>query len=369
MNKSKKQTLCQAALSIYEQKSLKFSDCFDLTNLNDADELWFADNDEDLHTTAQQLKQLVEKRYQHPVDLKQIEANPLVELNYRILHMLEQPRTKKIILVCSAADADLVEKTLNLKPELNNPPFKICNIEEFSKDSIIETIGIAPLHYRGRVSHCVQYPYRAFSGKKIKKAANLVVYLSDPDSWIPAAYLWHEIVHTHSTAARILVVNDLNNQTTTQNCAQIYKCLGNVFRRLYVKAEFEFLSLELAGLVVDRIADQQAIIVMPQLKSYAVSEYRKLSGQISFYLCEADLAEIFQLCGSIGCQALYNEIVKFTMLQPVTPEDLVFRKMYKAHVFPDWRMRFYWFVRKLNMRIWMYLETNMNKQSLNRRYY
>lgn len=369
MNKSKKQTLCQAALSIYEQKSLKFSDCFELTNLNDADEIWFADNDEDLHTTAQQLKQMIEKRYKHSVCLKLIEANHLVELNYRILHLLEQKRTNKVVLVCSAADADLVEKTLNQKPELNNPPFTICNIEEFSKDVIIETIGIAPLHYRGRVSHRVQYPYRAFNSKKIKKAENLVVYLSDPDSWIPAAYLWHEVLHSHSIAPQILVVNDLINQTNTKNCTYIYECLNNVFRRLNVKAELEFLPWEMVGLVVDRIANNQAIVVMPQLKSHVVHEYQKLTSQVSFYLCATDLSEMFQLCGPIGCQTLYNEIVKFAMLSPTGADDLTFRKIYQARPFPKWKMRFYWFIRKLNTRIWMYLETNMNKQALNRRYY
>ncbi len=366
---NKKEKLRQMALSIYERKSLKISDCFELTDLTDTDEIWFADNDENLHIAAQQLKQMIEKRYKHSVSLKQIETNPLVELNYRILHLLEQPRTNKVILVCSANDANLTEKILKQKPELNNPPFYICNIEEFSEDEILETMGIAPLHYNGMVSYRVQDPYRPFSYKKIQKAEKLIVYLSDTENWLTAAYIWHEILYRYSIMPQILVVNDLINQTTTKNCNDIYKCLRKVFKRLEVKAEVEFLPLEMVGLVVNRVANDQAIVVMPQLKSHIVHEYKKLNSQISFYLCETDLVEMFQLCGPIDCQTLYNEIIKFTMLAPIDAEDLAFRQKHKTYAFPNWRMSLYWFVRKLNTRIWMYLEANMNKHSLLRHYY
>lgn len=361
----KKITLRHLAGSIYERKALKTSDCYEFTELVDAYEIWVS-KDGYSQTAADVLKTAVEQKYHHQVSIETKVIIPLcVEKHMR------QSQKYNVIIICNQSEARQIDEILMAQSAQDNSLVWVCEAREVIEDEIEDAVDMAPMTPRYKDPLQLKSACRAFKKKQLKAVDYLVVYASAVGTWVRAAYLWHEIFYKYDISPQVMIVDDLSNWADKKTYAYFRKRLYKMLRRLNVGAYCMDVPRETTGLILDWISGSSAIVVMPQLKSHTVSEFRKLSPlsrQISFFLCEQDLDEEFEVNGKIGTQNLYNEIVKFSLLCPDNEDDGLFRYLYQAKIFSGWQMRLYWLGRKINTRIYTRIETIINKSALRRRY-
>lgn len=341
-----------AAQKIYEDQSVKFSDCYDLEGLRPIQVIFVpSDAPANAWQIANLLKEEISNKYPETIS-EIITAAPLFNQDTtkaEVIHsfyestahyLQEHNKTAKYsLIVCDAqAAVSLMLKKRDIKEyDEKYIPMLLLDINSF-----INAFG--PLDgatHLLNVSSQLVSAYEPYHKKICKNADILIALASGYESWSDLIDTWTHIASHYKKHAQIAYVEDLAPWTSQEYADKIYQ----KFQWLVSKTKLSDDVVRLPAYpytLSNYLKQKTAIFCLPQKNSYWVHKLRQIATpeqNISFDIYQQDFETLWSSLGTIGkqffCQDLRN-LAEATN-SPDTLSDYPLNKR-----FSKWNLRLFW---------------------------
>ena len=353
-----KKSLRAIAKKVFDEKSKRISDCFDIKALKNISVIYVPhDAPVWVCEIASFLKEQIELKYpETTVDIVRVGflfssfsySSAHLEEICSLISAIQKSRTHikgtERLLLCRTRETVTLIRMLGLMKRRYGQEFLptvFLDVEAYHWGRLSAMTDV-----KSKIGNFVKdlEIYEPYWYRDYISADYLVVYASGSESWPYLIHVWHEIKKALKSKPQILYVDDLKEITSDKYSAKIFRKFSKFLRWMSVKnANVILVSSGDPEQVRDIVRKKNAIVFIPQLKTYLCDIFRKklsLPG-ITFNICEKSFSEYWNLAGPIARQYFCYELLNF-MTDWSESERNDFLKLFQQRSFQKWNLKFYW---------------------------
>lgn len=341
-----------AAQKIYEDQSVKFSDCYDLEGLKKIKFIFVpSDAPANVLQIVKYLQKEISRKYPE-ISPEIIKVSPLFsqdktqadvihaiyDTSAQYLQKQEGCAAQSMIICDSEAATSLMLKRRDIKDyDEKYIPLLLLDVYSFTND-------IGPLDHAAfllNISPKLITAYEPYHRKKCKDADILLVLASEYECWNDLIDIWHKIASDYGKKAQIAYIEDLAPWTSQEYADKVFQKFKWLVAKTHMSNSVDRLPAY-AYNVSDYIAQKKAIICLPQKQSYWIYKIRQASSidqSISFDICPQDFNTLWNSLGAIGKQFFCQDLKNLAEITS-SPDTLNGYNLHKR--FSKWNLRLFW---------------------------